>query len=120
VARPRKQARGLTTLKGVGHRHRQQREYLLGNLVDGAPCWWCARGLFREPSLNFDHKPLAADHSIPRSTGVLSLADRLLHGDCNSARGSGERDHLRPALTGVLLDEPAKPDLGVRAMPWPR
>jgi hypothetical protein len=89
------------------------------NLVDGTACWWCGRGLYHDPLMNFDRKPLSADHSIPRSTGLHSLADRLLHSQCNSERGSGDRDDQRPALTGVLLDEPDKPDLGIRAMPWP-
>jgi hypothetical protein len=118
MAKQRKQPRGLTTLKGVGHRHRQQREYLLQNLVDGTACWWCGRGLYHDPLMNFDRRPLAADHTVARIHGGV-IADRLLHFTCNSERRSGEHDDERPALTGKRVADVDKPDLGIRAMAWP-
>jgi hypothetical protein len=61
---------------------------------------------------------LSGDHSTPRAiAGPANLADRLLHGLCNSERGDGSRDHLRPALTGRTTRRQA-PDLGRLAMRW--
>jgi hypothetical protein len=60
---------------------------------------------------------LSADHSVPRSVGGTT-ADRLLHSWCNSERGDGSRDHLRPALTGKRSTRDGV-DLGRRVMAWP-
>ncbi|MBZ4619378.1 hypothetical protein GBO18_05235 [Mycobacterium avium subsp. hominissuis] len=48
----------------------------------------------------------------------ISVADRLLHGPCNSERGDGSRDHERPALTGKRAKHNGA-DLGHRVMAWP-
>lgn len=87
-----------TTRKGLGWQHQLQRARLVERHVDGSPCYWCGRGLHLNPDLNWDGNSLEADHSIPRSQGG-TIADRLLHRHCNRARGDGDRDHLRPALT---------------------
>jgi hypothetical protein len=55
--------------------------------------------MFKDNPRNWDHKKLAADHTIPRSMGG-KRADRLLHSLCNKQRGDGRRDDQRPALTG--------------------
>ena len=103
------------TQLGLGWRHQQQRTILMRKLIDGELCWWCGLALRKEPTKNWDGRPLAADHSQARALGGM-LADRLLHFTCNSQRGYGNRDHKRPALTGVQVDCPdVQSDL---AMDW--
>ncbi|WP_239010511.1 MULTISPECIES: hypothetical protein [Rhodococcus] len=109
-----------TTERGLGWKHRQQRDRLLRNHVDGSPCWWCNQPLHRDPTRNWDGRSLHADHSIARSRGG-TIADRLIHDTCNKSRGDGSRDHLRPAITGI---DPASAksiddQLGIRLLPWP-
>lgn len=79
-----------TTSRGLGWQHQQQRARLLGRHRDGDICWWCGQPMYRA-------EDLAADHSESRASGGRT-ADRLLHALCNSQRGDGSRDHLRPAL----------------------
>lgn len=98
---------GQTTEQlGLGWRHRQQREHLLAQHIDGSPCpclnlndcgpsCLCrphGRGLpmYRDRYRNPDHMPLEADHSNPRALGG-TLADRLLLATCNRSRGDGTR-----------------------------
>lgn len=100
---------------GLGWRHQQQRAMLLRRLTDGQLCWWCNLPMRKDPSKNWDGQALAADHSQARSLGGM-LADRLLHGSCNSQRGSGARDHSRPAITGVDVS-PVVPGSDL-AMDW--
>lgn len=102
--------RRTTTQRGLGHRHKQQAAHLKQQHVDGTPCWWCGEPMYLSQGLS-------ADHSQPRSAGG-TLADRLLHAPCNSERGDGTRDHLRPALTGKRATHNGA-DLGHRAMAWP-
>ncbi len=56
--------------------------------------------MFRDPTRNWDGKPLHADHSRSRATHGTSgnPADRLMHDICNKQRGDGTRDDQRPAL----------------------
>jgi hypothetical protein len=115
-----------TTQRGLGWQHQKQAERLKATHIDGTPCWWCARPMYRDRTHNWDYNPtstnpysgtLQADHSHTRASGGTK-ADRLLHATCNKERGDGQRDHLRPALTG----QPAPPTpttLGPLAMPWP-
>lgn len=88
-----------TTSRGLGWDHQKTRARLLRALTDGTPCWWCNRGMYRDPANNFDGAALEADHSRSRkihgTTG--NRADRLLHRRCNRQRQEGVRDHLRPA-----------------------
>ena len=127
VARPRKSA----AARGLGYQHRKTRDALLRVHVDGSPCWWCDRAMYRDRERNWDYDEarlavdpdvgkLAADHTRARAAGG-EKADRLLHGLCNKRRGDGTRDHLRPAITGEDPTETAgsSPELGFRAMPWP-
>jgi len=72
--------------------------------------------MYRDPVRNWDGRKLSADHSIPRSRGG-TLADRLLHWQCNTDRGDGSHDHLRPALTGGMVTDAT--DLGTLQMAWP-
>lgn len=90
--------------RGLGAIHRRQRDRLLAAHVDGSPCWWCGRPTFRDPGLNWDGRPLEADHSLARVHGGR-VADRLLCSTCNRQRGDGRRDHLRPAVTGQAFDD---------------
>lgn len=99
--------RPTKTQQGLGWRHQQVRARLIFHHTDGTPCWWCGRPMFREKELNWDSRPLAADHTKARHHGGLD-ADRLLHFTCNSQRQEGDRDHLRPALRGR----------GVREFEW--
>ena len=89
-----------TTQKGLGYDHQVHRDRLLLRHVDGSICWWCGRKMFRDPTRNFDGKPLAADHSKSRALHGIAgnAADRLLHDLCNKQRGDGSRDDQRPAL----------------------
>lgn len=96
--------RNLTrTQRGLGHSHDIIRKGLMARHKDGTPCWWCGKPMYRDKQSNWDHKPLAADHTKARAHGGTK-ADRLLHFTCNSQRQSGERDHLRPA---ALPNKPA-------------
>lgn len=88
-----------TTEKGLGWRHQQQRDRLLRAHKDGTPCWWCGLPMYRDKRRNPDGRALAADHTKARAThGTRHLADRLLHGTCNSQRQAGDHDDQRPAL----------------------
>ncbi|GJJ23715.1 hypothetical protein [Mycolicibacterium mageritense] len=90
-----------TTQKGLGYDHQVHRDRLLLKHVDGKPCWWCGRKMFRDPSRNFDGKALNADHERSRAVyGTAgNAANRLLHDTCNKQRQDGSRDDQRPALT---------------------
>lgn len=99
-----------TMQRGLGYRHKQQVARLKRDHVDGTPCWWCGEPMYLSQGL-------AGDHSLPRAAGG-TIADRLLHAHCNSERGDGSRDHLRPALTGKRPKREAV-DLGHRVMAWP-
>lgn len=91
--------------------------------VDGTPCWWDARPMYRDPKRNWDGKPLHADHSRTRAVHGTSgnQADRLMHDTCNKQRGDGSRDHLRPALNpGGIDTDPDAELLGPRPyFQWP-
>lgn len=108
-----------TTERGLGWRHRQQVAALLAGHVDGTPCWWCGKPMFRQAERNPDRKNLSGDHSVPRAKGGTET-DRLLHNLCNIARRDGSRDEFRPAVTGGS-DKPVLPasGLGRQLMPWP-
>lgn len=69
-------------------------------LTDGTLCWWCGLPMFKDKLRNWDHLALAGDHTIARVHGG-KLADRLLHGRCNSQRKDGSNDHCRPVVMGV-------------------
>ncbi len=60
--------------------------------------------MFKDRHRNWDGKTLAGDHTVPRVAGG-ALADRLLHGMCNSQRQDGRYDDQRPALQGVHPSE---------------
>ena len=106
-ARKQTQAK-TTTEKGLGWEHQRKREALLAVHRDGTPCWWCARPMYRDKARNFDGQALAADHIQARAHGGTA-AGRLLHGSCNSSRGDGSRDALRPAADIFRLDHAELP-----------
>lgn len=56
--------------------------------------------MHRDRHRNWDHFTLAGDHSVSRVRGG-KLADRLLHGTCNSHRQDGRYDAHRPVLVGI-------------------
>ena len=113
-----------TTDRGLGWPHRQAVARLMRKLVDGALCWWCGLPMFKDSARNWDRKTLAGDHTVPRVAGG-AVADRLLHGMCNSQRQDGRWDDQRPALTGTHPADwrpnggpaPAMPSRGL-AMDW--
>ncbi|MDK4328402.1 hypothetical protein QPX56_06405 [Corynebacterium pseudodiphtheriticum] len=111
MAKASRQARGYDSLH-VAHRKR-----LLFLHRDGALCWWCKKPMYREPERNPDGKPLAADHVEPGGASRREPASRLLHFTCNSARGDGSRDHLRPAVVG-FRELGMKPGSGGAAFDW--
>lgn len=113
--------------RGYDARHVATRERLLRSHVDGSPCWWDGRPMFRDPEANWDGEPLHADHSNKRAAEGGD-ADRFLHAQCNRQRGDGSRDHLRPILVGGDFQPPKADDkpyidekaaLGTRFMDWP-
>ena len=96
--KPKGKAKSATA-KGLGYKHQQQRANLLRRHIDGTPCWWCGKPMYKEPIRNFDKKALHADHINPRAKAGITNnpPDRLMHHTCNSQRGDGSRDHERPA-----------------------
>lgn len=113
-----------TTQRGLGWNHQKTRTHLLTHHHDGKPCWWCGLPMYREPERNWDNAPLEADHETSRDHGGHK-ANRLLHMTCNRQRGNGDRDHLRPTLTGVPVQLSAAAraitelPLDRRIMNWP-
>lgn len=95
----RRAARKTTTEKGLGWAHQQAVARLLRKHVDGGLCWWCGLPMFKDRHRNWDGKTLAGDHTVPRVAGG-QLADRLLHGMCNSQRQDGRYDDVRPTVIG--------------------
>lgn len=96
-----------TTEQGLGTKHQKAVLELKRNHIDGSPCDWCGRPMWRNPMRNYDYNPaqqgsgaLHGDHGwMSRSQAVkLGLPtpspDRLLHGRCNIQRGDGTNDHL--------------------------
>lgn len=86
-----------TTQRGLGWKHQKQRARLLARHVDGTPCWWCGKPMYRNAAHNWDRNALHGDHTKARSAGGTTT-DRLLHDVCNKRRGDGSRDSERPAL----------------------
>lgn len=109
AAPPRRQT---TTERGLGWEHQKIRDRLLAVHVDGTPCWWCRKPMYRDKRHNHDGLPLAADHKEARKHGG-DRASRLLHFSCNSSRKEGENDDRRPAaaetVQKVVRDSPAPP-----------
>lgn len=87
-----------TTQKGYDHDHKENRRRLLQRHVDGKPCWWCGKPMYRDAARNHDGHPLEAHHSksLARHGRAGNRADTLLHKVCNIQCGDGTRDHLRP------------------------
>ena len=86
-----------TTDRALSWAHQERRAALHAAHVEGTPCWWCGLPMYRTS------QRLEPGHSIPQVHG----ADQLLHAHCNSQRGDGKHDHLRPAL-------PVSPDASPR------
>jgi hypothetical protein len=109
--------------RGLDYKHRQRREMLLRNLVDGTPCpaEGCGLPMYKNPLMNFDGAALEADHQEERAVvgNFGSRANRLLHKKCNARLGG----QLRARLAGQRLrgdGEQLEPvDLGVRLLRWP-
>lgn len=85
--------------RGYGWRHQQVRKRLMYNLVDGSPCPFCGKPLYKEPARNFDGAALEADHTKDIKHHGQNPADRLVHRHCNRSRGDGhdERSPLNKA-----------------------
>lgn len=83
-----------TSQRGYGRAHQLRRQGLMAALVEGSPCDWCGRPMYRDASKNFDGASLEADHEDALAThGVHgNLATRLLHRKCNRQRGVGVDD----------------------------
>lgn len=83
-----------TTQKGLGWDHQQNRKRLLKALVDGTPCEYCGRPMFKTQELD-------ADHELARNHGGRK-ANRLLHASCNRRRKDGSND--APTLEKARID----------------
>lgn len=136
TARRKKQL--TTNQAGLGWPHRRRVEQLFASLPPVGdplnPCDWCGRPRHKDRTKNWDYSPastnptsgqLQGDHSkMSRSECIerglpIPLPDRLLHGDCNRARGDGSNDHLAWCNSGkppVVDTVSATTEL---AMPWP-
>ena len=98
--------------RAYGSRHQKRRRALMAQHVDGAPCDWCGKSMFKNKEENFDRRALEADHedAVADSGGYL-LATRLLHGSCNGSRGKGDR------LSPLELERQEKQYLQANARP---
>lgn len=108
-------ARSTTAARGLGHAHKVRALQLKRDHVEGTLCWWCGEPMYLAQGLHADH---STSRAAARANGQTTMADRLLHAECNEQRGDGHRDHLRPALTGVRMGK-VTIDIGTRAMRWP-
>lgn len=81
--------------RGYNRRHEKQRELLMRQLRDGAPCSHCGKPMYRDAAKNFDGAPLEANHSDPlanyENKQTAPLADELLHRRCNRSLGDYSR-----------------------------
>ena len=76
--------------RGYGGRHKRIRQSLLAQLVDGTPCSWCGKPMYKDKERNFDKAALEADHERSiKYFGKHQNATRLLHRRCNRQRGAG-------------------------------
>lgn len=105
----RRQPAKQTKNAELGRKHKANRARMLAKLQPGEPCWWCGEGMHADAASNPDQLALAADHEVARVNGGVK-ASRLLHGSCNSQRGDGSWDHLRPAVTGRPFSRDEDPD----------
>lgn len=94
--------------RGYDRRHEKQRERLMRQLVDGAPCGHCGKPMYRDPARNFDGAPLEANHSDPLANytdkRAAPLADELLHRFCNRSLGDYSRQSTPPASAPGAFD----------------
>ena len=97
-------SKGTTKQRGYAGTHIRIRRGLLAGLVDGTSCYWCGLPMFREPTKNWDARPLAADHDTEKARD-RGRAGRLLHFTCNSQRQDGRFDNERPAVLGCAVQE---------------
>ena len=96
---------------GYGWDHRRNRARLMYNLVDGSPCPFCGKALYKEPAKNFDGAALEADHTKDIKHHGQNPADRLIHRTCNRSRGDGhdERSPLNKAKREAERATPTGP-----------
>ena len=72
-------ARGAnTTRRGYGYHHQQRRKHLL-SLAIGRRCEICGMPMTQGQALDLDH-------SVPLSTDMTSVGDRIVHASCNRGR----------------------------------
>lgn len=123
--------RKTTTEQGVGWRHQQAVAVLKRRHIDGSPCDWCGKPMWRDAHRNWDYDPkipfsgtLQGDHgAMTRAEAVrrglpIPLVDRLLHRRCNQQRGDGVNDHLAvSASASARVGAGSTAD--VMAMDWP-
>jgi len=115
-----------TTQQGLGWKHQQAVAGLTRRHQDGAPCDWCGKPMYLDPTRNWDHDAnipgsgkLQGDHgAMTRAEALrrgvpIPLPDRLLHRRCNGQRGDGVNDHLAAVNRGA---QPS--DVTLMAWPW--
>lgn len=110
-----------TAQKGYDHDHVTNRGRLLRRHVDGRPCWWCGRPMYRDKAKNWDGHALEAHHtkSIARHGTGRNRADKLLHKTCNIQCGDGTHDDKRPTATNHVDVTHTDNGVGNLAMGWP-
>jgi 5-methylcytosine-specific restriction endonuclease McrA len=73
-------AQGNTTRVGLGAEHQQARKRALASMVEGTPCGYCGRPMYRHQNLHYDHV-------VPRALGGIGGPRRLVHQTCNLRAG---------------------------------
>jgi hypothetical protein len=94
----------MTPADGLGWLHQQALARLLAELVEGAPCPFCARPMFAS-------QPLEADHVIPRLLGGGMVRSGWPMPRATGAKGGGSKPgcsgRLRPDQRAVRSRRPA-------------
>lgn len=99
-----------TTQRGYGWNHQVARKAALRALSQGAPCPFCALGMYRDQELDYDHV-------VPLSMGGNPHGPkRLSHSSCNRRAGAHLRwgtrtgSRARARRPGLLPDPGPNPE----------
>jgi hypothetical protein len=90
--------RGTTEQRGLGHKHRIDRERLLALHKDGDPCWRCGQPMYKWQDLD-------RDHVVDRALGGTDGPAVLSHASCNRSAGARLSNQIRPQRTTASIAE---------------